>query len=254
MLRSGNDASLAIANYVGGTVENFVDMMNKKAIDLGMKNTFFNNPNGLDNEKGNYSTAYDMAILTSYCMKNNKYKEIVGTKKYKVKTNMNYYVWNNKNKLLNTYKYATGGKTGFTLKARRTLVTTASKDGVNLVAVTLNDDNDFQEHKNLYEEAFKEYKNYKIIKKGYIDIIDEEYYSNRKFYIKENFNYILKDSEKNNVILHFKLDRKITYKTGDKIGELFVEVGDKEVFKTDVFIELKKKKVKVLNIILGWFK
>ena len=151
MLRSGNDAALTIASYVGGNVDEFVKKMNEKAQEIGMKNTVFNNPSGLDQEKGNYSTAYDMAILTSYAMKNETYRKIVSTKSYKVKTNMNFYSWINKNKLLHTHKYSTGGKTGFTEIARRTLVTTASKDGVNLVAVTLNDGNDFNDHKNMFE-------------------------------------------------------------------------------------------------------
>ena len=90
MLRSGNDAALAIANYVGGNVENFVKLMNDKAIALGMKNSEFNNPSGLDEEKGNFSTAYDMALLTSYAMKDDIYSKIVSTKRHKVKTNVNY--------------------------------------------------------------------------------------------------------------------------------------------------------------------
>lgn len=256
MLRSGNDAALAIANYVGGSTENFVKMMNEKAVSIGMKESTFYNPSGLDSStmKGNYSSAYDMAVLASYAMDNETYKEITKTKNYKLKTNKNTYEWINKNKLLSTYKYTTGGKTGFTEIARRTLVTTASKDGVNLVAVTLNDGNDFGDHKSLFEEAFKEYTNYQILKKGYIDIIDEDYYSNRKFYIEESFNYILNDNEKDSVLLKFNLDRKYTYDNGDKVGVVSVYIGDKEVFKTDVYIELKKKKIKIIDIILGWFK
>lgn len=80
MLRSGNDAALAIATYISGSVEKFVEDMNKKAVQIGMKNTTFHNPHGLDEESGNMSTAYDMAILTSYAMKNEDYKKIVGTK------------------------------------------------------------------------------------------------------------------------------------------------------------------------------
>ena len=152
MLRSGNDAALAIAKYVGGDVETFVKMLNEKAREIGMKNTTFNNPSGLDEKKGNMSTAYDMALLMSYAIKNDEFKKIVGTKKHTVKTNMNYYSWTNKNKLLFNYKYTTGGKTGFTEIARRTLVTSASKNNINLVAVTLNDGNDFYDHINMYEE------------------------------------------------------------------------------------------------------
>ena len=109
MLRSGNDAALAISTYVSGSEEEFVKEMNKKAKTIGMKNTTFNNSSGLDQKEGNYSTAYDMAILMSYAMKNKIFREITKTKNYKVKTNLNYYNWTNKNKLLSLYKYTTGG-------------------------------------------------------------------------------------------------------------------------------------------------
>ena len=155
MLRSGNDAAVTIATYVSGSVEEFVKLMNAKATELGMKHTTFNNPSGLDEEEGNYSCAYDMAILTSYAMKNKDYRTITGTEKHTVKTNKNTYVWHNKHKLLTQYKYATGGKTGFTKKARRTLVTTATNHDMNLVVVTLNDGDDFNDHMNLFDMGFK---------------------------------------------------------------------------------------------------
>ena len=254
MLRSGNDASYVIAKYVGGTIDNFIKLMNNKAIEIGMKNTVFNNPNGLDDNGGNLSTAYDMALLSSYAIKNDTYKKIVGTKKYNLKTNKNVYSWTNKNKLLKMYEYAVGGKTGYTDIAKRTLVTNASKGNVNLTIVTLNDGDDFNDHIKLYEEAFKEYENYEILKEGYLELVDEKYYPNRKFYIKESFNYILNDLEKNNIVLKFYLDKKLTYSNGEKIGYVYVYIGDKEVFKTNLYIELKKKKVRIIDIILGWFK
>jgi len=254
MLRSGNDAALAIAHYVGGSVENFVKMMNQKALEIGMKNTTFNNPSGLDEDKGNYSTAYDMAILASYAIKNDIYKAITGTKKYKLKTNLNYYEWNNKHKLLNSYKYATGGKTGFTKIAKRTLVTTASKDDVNLVVVTLNDGNDFNDHKVLFEEAFNEYKNYSILKKGNINITDEKYYKKHSLYIKNDFNYILTDLEKDNIILKFELDKKYDYKDGDKIGKVIVKLGDENIYEDNIYIKLNKTKISIWELILRWFK
>ena len=162
MLRSGNDAALAIADYVGGSVDHFIEMMNNKAQEIGMKNTEFNNPSGLDEDEGNYSTSYDMALLTSYAMKLKDYRKIVKTKEYKLTTNKNSYVWKNKNKLLKLYKYTTGGKTGFTKKAKRTLVTTASKNNTNLVAVTLNDGNDFNDHINLFDYGFSNYQSYQM--------------------------------------------------------------------------------------------
>lgn len=255
MLRSGNDAALAIASYVGGNVDEFVKKMNEKAREIGMKNTVFNNPSGLDQEKGNYSTAYDMAILTSYAMKNETYRKIVSTKNYKVKTNMNFYSWINKNKLLHTYKYSTGGKTGFTEIARRTLVTTASKDGVNLVAVTLNDGNDFNEHKNMFEYGFNNYTNYNILKKGDIDIIGESYYFDNSFYIKNDFNYILTPDEKENIKLKFILEKSTNKKNDEKIGKVIVYVMDKQVHEEDIYLQEKKhNKKNIIQKIIDWFK
>lgn len=254
MLRSGNDAALAIAHYVGGSVDKFVEMMNQKAKQIGMKNTTFNNPSGLDQEKGNYSTAYDMAILTSYAMKNDDYKQITKTKRYKLKTNLNYYDWTNKNRLLLSYKYTTGGKTGFTEKARRTLVTTASKNNMNLVVVTLNDGNDFEDHKSLYEEAFLEYKSYTILKKGNINITDEKYYKKHQLYLTKHFNYLLTESEKNSVILKFQLDKSYNYKNNDKIGKVIVKIGDEQVYEDNVYIKLNKTKISFWELISRWFK
>lgn len=254
MLRSGNDAALAIAHYVGGSVDKFVELMNQKAKEIGMKNTTFNNPCGLDEDKGNYSTAYDMAILTSYAMQNKTYQEITSTKTYKLKTNLNYYAWTNKNKLLKNYKYATGGKTGFTKKARRTLVTTATKNGINLVAVTLNDGNDFADHEALFEEAFKEYKNYSILKKGSLNINDEKYYKKNELYIKNNFDYLLAETEKDSVILKFELEKKYDYKNDDKIGKVVVSLGDEKIHEEDIYIKLKKTKISIWDLVLRWFK
>ena len=180
MLRSGNDAALMIADYVGGDVDNFVVMMNKKAREVGMKNTKFVNPSGLDkNGIGNYSTSYDMALLTRYAMQNDIYREIVKTKSYVAKSNLKTYVWKNKNKLLN-YKYITGGKTGFTETARRTLVSTATYDGMNFIVVTLRDSDDWNTHLNLYENAFKNYKNYLVLSKKNYNVLEDKYYDKQK--------------------------------------------------------------------------
>ena len=252
MLRSGNDASYAIAKYVGGSVENFVKKMNEKAIEIGMKNTTFNNPNGLDEEKGNYSTAYDMAILTSYAMKNNEYKKITKTKKYVLKTNMNVYSWNNKNKLLKLYKYATGGKTGYTKIAKRTLVTTASKNNINLVVVTLNDGDDWNDHIELFDYGFNTYKKYSILKKGKIEVPDTQY-KNYQYYIKNNFNYILDNIEKDNIILKFKIEKNKIIKNNMKIGKIEVYLTNTLIYTDDLYIS-KKEKTTFLDKVKGWFK
>ena len=246
MLRSGNDAALMIAEYVSGSVPKFVEKMNQKAQEIGMKQTTFHNPSGLDEEDevGNFSTAYDMAILTSYAMKNKTYQKIVGTKKYTLKTNKNTYVWYNKNKLLTNYENTTGGKTGFTKKARRTLVSTTSKDQLNFVVVTLNDGNDFQDHENLHEYGFTYYKKYRLLKKGTVKIEDEKYYKNETLYIKNDIDYPLREDEKQSVRLSFQLNKKKQLKDGGKVGEVHVKVGDEMVLKEPIYVKKAKSKKK----------
>lgn len=254
MLRSGNDAALAIAKYVGGTVKDFVKMMNEKANEIGMNNTTFNNPSGLDQDKGNYSTAYDMAILTCFAMKNEEYKKITGTKKYTLKTNINTYSWINKNKLLSIYKYTTGGKTGFTEIAKRTLVSTATKDNTNLVVVTLNDGNDWQDHQNLFEYGFSNYSNLKILEKGNITIYNDDYYKDYGLYVKNDFSYLLGANEKDNLVFKYELEKKRKLKNKDKIGILNIYLGDKKIHEEEIFIKiLNNDKKSFFAKIKDWF-
>lgn len=246
MLRSGNDAALAIADYVGGSVKKFVSMMNEKAQQLGMKNTIFNNPSGLDEEqeKGNFSTAHDMAILTSYAMQNENFKKITSTKKYVLKTNMNSYVWHNKNKLLTSYENTTGGKTGFTKKARRTLVSTASKNNLNLAVVTLDDGNDFIDHKNLHEYGFENYKKYVFLKKGEIKIEKDNYYKKDTIYIENDLSIALMDSEIDNVKLHYLLKKVRKPKDDEVIGTVKAMIDDEILTEQDLFFKEKRVKNK----------
>lgn len=148
MLRSGNDAAYTIACYLEGSIDAFKDRMNLKAKELSMNNTYFNNPSGLDiDDDGNISTVYDMALLFSYAMSNSIFYEIVNTKEYRCLENK---VWINKNKLIRSYEYCDGGKTGYTKKAKRTLVTGAKYDTTELCIVTFNCGGDFSYHKKLY--------------------------------------------------------------------------------------------------------
>lgn len=242
MLRSGNDAAIQIANTVGGSMENFVKMMNDTAKSIGMKNTNFINSSGLENDKGegNTSTSYDMALLMSYAMKNEVFKKIVSTQKKVVKTNYKTYVWYNKNKLLKNYKFCTGGKTGFTEKARRTLVTTASKDNMNFVVVTLNDPNDFSDHLNLYEEYFKKYKSYKVLD-------SKDKFSNEKYYIKNDKYVALTQDE-------FKsIKKEVVYydnNVSDIVGFINIKLNDKLLAKEYIYEKKETvKKKKKMNFI-----
>lgn len=154
MLRSGNDAAVAIAEHIGESEEGFVYLMNEKAMWLGMNQTHFTNPHGLDDEE-HYSSAYDMALLTREAMKNKQFREISGSTSYLSENRS--YSWRNKHKLVTGYyENATGGKTGYTKQTGRTLVTTAEKNGHSLIVVTLNAGNDWNDHIALFEWGFEE--------------------------------------------------------------------------------------------------
>ncbi|WP_088102284.1 D-alanyl-D-alanine carboxypeptidase family protein [Halalkalibacter urbisdiaboli] len=194
MLRSGNDSAVAIAEHVGGSLEGFVFMMNEKAQELGMSKTMFQNPHGLDDHENHYSSAYDMALLTQYAMKNETYQKIASTKTHRVEGEQ-VRVWKNKNRLLTElYKYSTGGKTGYTKRAKRTLVSTAQKDDMNLIAVTLNAPSDWHDHMNLFNWAFATFEIGTLIEEGKYKEINDPFYENRVF-APYSFEYPLTQAE-----------------------------------------------------------
>ncbi len=163
MLSSGNDAATALAIYCGGTVEGFAELMNDKARYLGLKNTHFVNPHGLD-APDHYSTAEDLAILADYAMENPIFAKTVSTKTVSVGARS----LRNHNKLLWQVEGADGVKTGFTRAAGRILVSSACREGRRLVAVTIDDGNDWADHKTLYENGFSGYQTYKIVSKSQV--------------------------------------------------------------------------------------
>ncbi len=241
MLRSGNDAAVTIATYVSGSEEKFVKMMNKKASQIGMTNTIFRNCHGLDDETENYSTAYDMAKLMKYANNLIEFVEISGTKKWTLETNKKAYIWNNRNKLLYDYKYLTGGKTGYTPRAGKTLVTTASKNDLNLIAVTLNDGNHYNTQKELYENIFSKYKKHLIIDKNNIEFDTNNHYD--YLYVNYSFSYPLKNNEKDKIKTYVELYNNDNYSNHDKVGEIYVLFDNKEIYRENIYT-LKKEIVK----------
>lgn len=161
MLHSGNDAATALAIFCGGTVEGFAQLMNDKARMLGMKDSHFTNPHGLD-APDHYSTARDLAILADYAMDNPIFAKTVSTKTVTIGNR----VLTNHNKLLWRVEGADGVKTGFTKAAGRILVSSAQRDGRRLVAVTIEDGNDWADHAALYEEGFARYQQVALVQKG----------------------------------------------------------------------------------------
>lgn len=157
MLPSGNDSANATAVKIGGSIENFASMMNSKAKEIGMNNTLFVTPSGLD-EGGHSSTAYDMALLTRYALKNPDFREICGSSSAQVQFgNPPYNRWlKNTNKLLNMCEGVIGVKTGFTDDAGRCLVSACERNGITLIVITLNAPNDWNDHISLYDYGFNQ--------------------------------------------------------------------------------------------------
>ena len=222
MLRSGNDAAVVIANFVGGSEESFVKLMNKKAKFLGMNNTLFNNPHGLDEETKNYSTAYDMALLSKYASTIPLYREITSTKYHDVKTNLKSYSWINRNKLVFIYPFFTTGKTGYTPKAGKTFVTTAKRNNLELTIVTLNDSNQYETHQNLYKKMFNKYEKVLLVSK------DEFNKKNKDYYIKKDIYYPLAHDEKKDVNVKIIINDKET-------SEVMVTLKNKEIMHEKIF-------------------
>ena len=182
---SANDACVAMAEYIGGSIEGFVDMMNNKAVEIGCKNTHFVNPNGIHNED-HYSTAYDLALMGQYAMKFDVFRSIVSKTSYALPATAKYdkedRLFNTTNDLIKKnysssprnyyYEYATGAKTGYTDAAKSCIVATATKDDVSLIAVVLHDSTTDEglsqralDCKALFEYGFNNYSEKTIVNK-----------------------------------------------------------------------------------------
>lgn len=167
MLKSGNDAAYAIAEHIGGSIENFAAMMNKKACEIGAVDTHFVTPNGLHDE-AHYTTAYDLALISSYAMQNESFRALVSTRSHHIEeTDVHKEHWlSSKNRILWEYEGGNGVKTGYTKKAGKCLSSSAERDGMQLIAVVLNDGDMFEDCKALLDYGFANYKMQKVLSGG----------------------------------------------------------------------------------------
>lgn len=161
LLSSGNDAAVALALACDGTVEQFAARMNARAAKLGMENSHFCNPSGLD-EDGHFSSAYDLALLSRAAMRNETFQEIVGTKTMTIGSR----TFQNHNRLLWSYSGANGIKTGYTRAAGRVLVSSAKRAGTTLLAVTICDPEDWVDHTALLDYGFSAFEHRCILRQG----------------------------------------------------------------------------------------
>lgn len=259
LLQSANDAAVAIACHIGGDVEGFADMMNEKAKKLGLLDTHFTNPHGLDSDE-HYTTARDLAIIASEALKNPDFKRIVSTYKKTFSTEERIRTYVNHNKLLRMYDGCIGIKTGFTKKSGRCLVGAAEKDGLTFISVTLDAPSDWSDHRKMLDFGFEKYE---------------------KLCISESFDHVYKipivDGEKNELtvantsgaeIIHLRdggeIDEQIKLvryaiaplERGDILGEIIYIENGKEVARVPLVATesiRKQEKTGLLGKILSLF-
>ena len=268
MLRSGNDAAVALAEYVGGSIEGFAELMNKKAIEIGLENTHFVTPHGLDSEE-HYTTAYELAILTDYALKNETFANIVNTKTCNISINGYSRTIGNTNELLGNLKGVYGVKTGFTNGAGRCLVTSIKREDLDIICIVLGADTKTTRTKdsiNLIEYVFanfqkvdieskiiEEFENWSninsgriVIKKGIkngIDLKLEEY--NLKTYTIRN-----NTENKFKIEINTKLNLIAPVEENVKIGELVLYYDNEIILHIPILTNEKVRKKGITDYIL----
>lgn len=234
MLRSGNDAAVAVAEHVGGSIDGFAALMNKKAAEIGAVNTHFDNPHGLDSAT-HYTTARDLALITAYALKNPVFAEIVSSKKKTIEGPPNE-SWDrnmvNKNKMLWQFEGGNGVKTGFTKKAGRCLVSSASRNGMQLVCVVLNCGPMWDDSSALLEYGFGNYSNEMVVNKDNIFKVVEVKNGKEKFVAvrpRQDYYIALKSGEKDNIRLQPKdmITAQAPLRKGDGAGKLEVYLDNR---------------------------
>ncbi|MCI5714053.1 MAG: D-alanyl-D-alanine carboxypeptidase [Firmicutes bacterium] len=262
ILASGNDAAMALACTIGGTEENFVEMMNKFALDLDLKNTHFANPHGLDS-KGHYTSTYDLAVITNYALDNPVFKEIVSTKtKILNEGEPNVRYLRNKNKLLFSQDGCVGVKTGFTDNAGRCLVNACERNGFRVVSVVFNCGPMFEECDKLTEQAYNEYmvktfvEPYNFV--GNVSVIDGD--KNEAFVVTiKGYSKIIKKSEEDMYKVDYDMleTAEAPINANTKMGTVKVTYNDEIIYEDSLYSTSEIKniniKYKLDTIIKSWF-
>ena len=260
MLRSGNDTAVAIAEHVGGSVQGFADMMNKKAQELGLTNTNFVTPHGLDNSK-HYTTAFELAKLTDYALQNEKFAQIVGTKKTSITINGMPETIANTNELLGVLNGVIGVKTGFTNGAGRCLVTETKRNDKDIITIVLGADTKkdrtrdsiklieytFSNFKNvnIKEKTLEEFEKWNAINSKRIVVIKGKE-KNVKLELNKLENEIIpmKAEQENNIRITINsiTQTEAPIEKGQKIGTLSINIDDEVIENVDIVCEEKIEK------------
>jgi D-alanyl-D-alanine carboxypeptidase (penicillin-binding protein 5/6) len=241
LVRSANSAAVALAEGCSGSVEAFVAMMNSKAKELGMTDTHFVNPNGLD-ATGHYSTAADMAILARYAMANEKFRKFVGTESYSISLSGRSQptVFTSTNKLLGTLDWITGVKTGLTPKAEQCFVGSGTKDGVSVISVVLGEPVPavcFSESEALLQYGFSQYRHVTLLDAG--AVVAETgvpYHLDRRVGLVTKSTVEMELYKDDEVTTSVALDRPLTLPVtaGERFGRVVLTVGGQTVGTVDL--------------------
>lgn len=228
MLSSGNDAAVALACFCGGNPSDFVELMNDKARVLGLSGTHFANPNGLD-AKDHYSTAKDLAALAAYAMDNPIFAKTVSTKTVSAGGR----ALRNHNKLLWMVEGAEGVKTGYTKAAGRALVSSASREGRRIIAVTLDAPDDWNDHKKMLEEGFSQYQVRRVLSKGqevgFVPVVGGE--GKVRLLSDRDFDYAISETDRPQLALAGQNFVYAPVETGEEAGFAYVMLNGKAVGK-----------------------
>lgn len=256
MLRSANDAAAAIAIAVGGSVSDFSEMMNEKAEEMGLTDTHFDNPHGLDSEE-HYTTARELALITAEALKNEVFREIVSTyKKLLPLGNVpDRRLVVNHNRLLRTYEGCIGVKTGFTKKDGRCLVSAAERDGVTLIAVTLNAPNDWSDHKRMLDNGFTSVKRVKISGggiEGYLPTVGATESMIKYCAVGETSAVLQNDAGELRVVIELPQFVFAPVKKGDVIGRAVFMNGENEVASLPIEAQTDAPKRRVKRTFWQW--
>lgn len=264
MLNSGNDAAMAIAYKIGnGKVENFVDLMNKKVEELGLKNTHFDNPHGLDSVS-HYTSSYDLCIIASKAMENKGFRDIVKTdvKKITAPKEMGSRFVRNKHKLLKSMLGCEGIKTGFTDNARRCCVTSCKRDNMRLICVVLNCNDMFNESQKCLEKCYQDYFMKTIVEPhNFVDriLVNDGLSDYVKICTQNGFSFPLSKGEENDIKIETNYEKTLDapIKNSQEVGELKVYFKNDLIFceKICSIEEVKEKdiKSKMKDIFEQWY-
>lgn len=264
LLRSGNDAAIQIALHLGGSIEGFAQMMNDKANELGLKNTHFVTPHGLDNEN-HYTTVYELALLTDYALNNKEFAKIVSTKQTVITINSKPVTINNTNELLGNLEGVNGVKTGFTNNAGRCLITSITRNNFSIITIVLGADTKKFRTKDSIELIEYNYKNYEPINIKEKVVNEFEIWKNRNLKNFEiikakknnidieldyNYNfeeYPIKKTDVNNIKIQIQAKTRLNapiYQE-EQIGQIHVILNENEILTVPIIVkeDIEKKDI-----------